>query len=64
MPEGRECPNVHLPLLLPDAKAIRKTVLKLKILRLASFKGSKGALVKDIRTKDRSQEGIPLFRMG
>ena len=39
------------PFLLPAAKAIRKKVLKVKILRLASFKGSKGALVKDIRTK-------------
>ena len=52
------------PHLLQDAKAMRKTVLKFKILRLASFKDSKGALVRATSTKDRSHEGIPLFAIG
>ena len=45
-------------LLLPDAKASKKTVLKVRCFKDASLKGSKGCLVRESKTKDKSQEGI------
>ena len=46
-------PPPPLPRLLSDAKAIKKTVLKVKILRLASFNGSKEDFVKANMTRPK-----------
>ena len=56
--------NAPPPHLLPEAKAIKMTVLKVKIFRLESFNGSKGVFVNAKRTKDKSHEGIPLLAVG
>ena len=50
--------------LLPEAKANKYTVLKVKILRSAFAKGSKGARVRASKTKDRSQLAMDLFAEG
>ena len=47
-------------LLLSEAKARKKTVLKVRCFNNASFKGSKGCLGRESKTKDKSQEGMAL----
>ena len=49
---------------LPEPRANRKTVLKVKCFNEASFKGSKGAFVSWCKTRNRFQEGIPLLPLG
>ena len=51
-------------LLLPEPRAKRKTVLKVRCFRDASLSGSKGALVSWCNTRERFQEGIPLRPLG
>ena len=54
-------PSMDLTLRLPEPKANRKTVLIVKCFREASLRGSKRNLVSWCRTRERFQEGIPLF---
>ena len=49
---------------LPEPRASRKTVLKVKCFSEASFKGSKGAFVSWCRTRESFQEGMPLLPLG
>ena len=59
------CSQAWISLLcLPEPRASRKTVLKVKCFSEASFKGSKGALVSWCKTRDSFQEGIPLLPLG
>ena len=59
------CNQAWISLLrLPEPRANRKTVLKVKCFREASFKGSKGAFVSWCRTRVRFQEGMPLLPLG
>ena len=51
-------------LLLPEPRAKRKTVLKVRCFRDASLRGSKGAFVSWCSTRERFQEGIPLRPLG
>ena len=51
-------------LLLPEPRAKRKTVLKVRCFRDASLSGSKGAFVSWCSTRERFQEGIPLRPLG
>ena len=51
-------------LLLPEPRAKRKTVLKVRCFKDASLRGSKGAFVSWCSTKERFQEGIPLCPLG
>ena len=51
-------------LLLPEPRAKRKTVLKVKCFSDASLRGSKGAFVSWCNTRERFQEGIPLRPLG
>ena len=55
-------PDMDLAPSLPRAK--RKTVLKVRCLREAFLRGSKGGLVSWWRTRDRFQEGIPHLPLG
>ena len=55
------CNQAWISLLcLPEPRANRKTVLKVKCFSEASFKGSKGAFVSWCKTRERFQEGMPL----
>ena len=59
------CSQAWISLLcLPEPRANRKTVLKVKCFSEASFKGSKGAFVSWCKARDRFQEGIPLLPLG
>ena len=59
------CNQVCISLLrLPEPRANRKTVLKVKCFNEASFRGSKGAFVSWCKTRGRFQEGIPLLPLG
>ena len=59
------CGKAWISLLrLPEPRASRKTVLKVKCFSEASFISSKGALVNWCKTGDRFQEGIPLLPLG
>ena len=49
---------------LPEPRASRKTVLKVKCFNEDSPIGSKGALVNWCRTRERFQEGMPLLPLG
>ena len=49
---------------LPEPRTIRKTVLKVKCFKEASFRGSKGAFVSWCNTRDRFQDGMPLLPLG
>ena len=49
---------------LPEPKAKRKTVFKVKCVREASLMGSYGAFVSWCKTRERFQEGIPLRPLG
>ena len=51
-------------LLLPDPRAKRKTVLRVRCFSDASLRGSKGALVNWCNTRERFQEGTPLQPWG
>ena len=51
-------------LFLPEPRAKRKTVLKVRCFRDASLRGSKGAFVSWCSTRERFQEGIPLHPLG
>ena len=42
---------------LPEAKAMKKAVLKVRCLRSVSFMGSKGAFVSSLRTTERFHLG-------
>ena len=59
------CNQAWISLLrLPEPRAKRKTVLKVKCFSEASFKGSKGALVSWCRARERFQLGMPLLPLG
>ena len=59
------CNQAWISLLrLPEPKAIRKTVLKVKCFKEASFMGSNGAFVNWCSTRERFQEGMPLLPLG
>ena len=59
------CNQTWISLLrLPEPRARRKIVLKVKCFSEASFKGSKGAFVSWCRTSERFQDGIPLLPLG
>ena len=47
-------------LLLPEPRANKKTVLKVRCFKDAPLRGSKGAFVSWCSTRERFQEGIPL----
>ena len=49
---------------LPEPRASRKTVLKVKCFSEASLNGSKGALFSWCKTRDRFQEDIHLLPLG
>ena len=51
-------------LLLPEPRAKRKTVLKVRCFSDASLRGSKGAFVSWCNTRERFQEGMPLLPLG
>ena len=58
------CNQAWISLLrLPEPRANRKTVLKVKCFNEDSFKDSKGAFVSWCKTRDRFQEGIPLLNL-
>ena len=59
------CNQAWISLLrLPERRARRKTVLKVKCFNEASFKGTKGAFVNWCRTSERFQGGMPLLPLG
>ena len=58
------CCHACISLLLPEPRAKRKTVLKVRCFRDASLRGSKGAFVSWCSTRERFQEGIPLCPLG
>ena len=59
------CNQAWISLLrLPEPRANRKTVLKVKCFSEAFFKDSKGALVSWCKTRERFQEGIPPLPLG
>ena len=49
---------------LPEPRANRKTVLKVKCFSETSFKSSKGAFISLCRTRERFQVGMPLLPLG
>ena len=59
------CNQAWISLLrLPEPKASKKTVLKVRCFKEASFRGSKGAFVSWCSTRERFQEGMPLLPLG
>ena len=59
------CCHAWISLLcLPEPRAKRKTVLKVRCFRDAFLRGSKGAFVSWCSTRERCQEGIPLRPLG
>ena len=59
------CCHAWISLLrLPEPKANRKVVLKVKCFKDASLRGSNGAFVNWCSTRERFQEGIPLRPLG
>ena len=56
-------PSMDL-LRLPEPKASKKTVLKVKRFKDSSFRGSKGAFVNYFSTRERFQVGMPLLPLG
>ena len=49
---------------LPDPRAKKSTVLKVKCFKEASLIGSNGALFSWCKTSERFQEGMPLLPLG
>ena len=59
------CCHAWISLLrLPEPKANRKVVLKVKCFKDASLRGSNGAFVSWCSTRERFKEGIPLRPLG
>ena len=56
--------QAYILLCLPEPKASKKTVLKVKILRSAFAKGSNRGRLRASKARDKSQLGIALFAKG